>query len=227
LFWLRWTGFTKHSNNLCRTLVLSAQDWVNTTRVTPASLFPFFTPEQVGGIVELFPTEPKLMDLAQIRIDNQMEVPGKTAVKASIDDAVYKKIAEHQVMLMAAVSKLRWPAGDNQEDLPSVYHSLMKSPEVWARVMALILLTHSGTQPDTIKSRLRTLANGGKWRKLPFEFFFPHSRLLLAVGDIFGPNGEGFARANLMQAISMLHGKHNVKAAYHDDDRFHAQCKRE
>ena len=148
---------------------------MNTTRVTPASLFPFFTPGQVGGIVELFPTEPKLMDLAQTRTDNQMEVPGKTAVKASIDDAVYKKLAEHQIMLTATVSKLRWPAGDNQGDLPSVYHSLMKSPEVWARVMALILLTHSGTQPDTIKSRIRTLTNGGKWRKLPFEFSFPYS----------------------------------------------------
>jgi hypothetical protein len=157
--------WVKYCNNLLRTVILTAQEWTNTTLVSPTTIFSFLEPDQVNSVVALYPAEPKLMELAQEALESDSVLPSKANVKASVNDEVYTQLADHQIMKKALVSKLRWPAADNQEDQPTKFHSLRKSPELWARLMALILFAHSGTDADTILRRARAIANGGKFSK--------------------------------------------------------------
>jgi len=161
-------------------IAIQAMDWLNTTSVGPPSIFgSFLSAENILAIVDFFPAEPELMKLAADRQADNTKVPTKAQFKASAE-AQHTAATQNYVMMTTTLSDRVWPKQES-EDPVSIFHNLQMSPKLWARVMGIILFTHSGNDCSIILKRAISIATGDNvWSKHNRQI-----RLLLTYISLF------------------------------------------
>jgi hypothetical protein len=153
--WKTWMQTAKLS---MQAIMIESMGWFNTTAVSPVSIFgSFLGATQVTRVTGLFPAVPDIMAASFEKQGDNSKVPNKAILKSVIDDDCHAAYAMHAIMMKAVLSNLKWPKGG---DPVTVFHSLRKSPKVWAKVMAILLFTHSGHDGKFVVHRALSIAKG-------------------------------------------------------------------